>query len=419
MLRGLCFAIVDEADSVLIDDAITPLILSQQIEGHEDFRQALTAISLARRLTPNDDFVVDRRLRRVSLTMPGETQLAELASGLEGTWKNRRFRHELVRQALSALHLFERDKDYLVRDGEVILVDQSTGRVMPDRKLQHGLHQMVETKEKCDLSKQAETIASLSFQAFFRRYRHLCGMTGTAQEARAELRRVYRLKVSPVPTHSTSKRIAHTPLFATNPQAHGNMLVEEVLRCQKLGQPVLIGTRTLAQSELISSLLKANKLTHTVLNARQDEQESEIVAEAGQRGTITVATNMAGRGTDIPLGEGVDELGGLHVIVAELNENRRIDRQLIGRAARQGDPGSYRYILHLEDEMLHRFVPTWIRSLTGSNFMTQVPFWTQVCMLQSKKAQQTNEKRQHISRKQVAKHDIELQKRLSFSGSSE
>ncbi len=419
MLRGLCFAIVDEADSVLIDDAITPLILSQQIEGHDDFAQALTAISLARRLVLVDDFILDGQLRRVALTARGEAQLAELAAGLEGTWKNRRFRHELVRQALSAIHLFECDKDYLVRDGEVVLVDQSTGRVMPDRKLQHGLHQMVETKEKCDLSGRAETIASLSFQTFFQRYRHVCGMTGTAREARNELRRVYGLNVTAVPTHTPSKRVARLPLFAKDPETHDRLLIDEVRRCQARGQPMLIGTRTLAQSEHIADLLREEKLAHTVLNARQDEHESEVVARAGERGSITVATNMAGRGTDIPLGKGVAEIGGLHVIVAELNDNQRIDRQLIGRSARQGDPGSYRYILHLEDEMLQRFVPAWMRSLVSAGFLSRVTFWHRLCMLLCGRAQKNNERGQYRTRKQIAKHDLALQKRLSFSGYSE
>ena len=316
---------------MLIDDAITPLILSRQLDGKRDVVQSLTAISLARRLTAADDFSLDSRARRITLTEPGEEKLAGLAGGLEGIWKNRRFRLELVRQALLAIHVYQRDRDYLVRDGQVILIDQSTGRVMPDRKLQNGLHQMVETKERCELTGQTETIASLSFQNFFRRYKHLCGMTGTARQASSELRRVYRLGVVTVPTHRPSARKAEPPRFGADDTRYQSLLLAEIDACRLIGRPVLIGTRTLAQSARISAFLKGVALRHRVLNARQDKEEADIVAEAGRKGAVTVATNMAGRGTDIPIGPEIRELGGLRVIVAELNESRRIDRQLIGK----------------------------------------------------------------------------------------
>ena len=419
LLRGLCFAIVDEADSVLIDDAITPLILSQQLQGDAEISQSLTAISLARRLKQEEDFKVDNRNKRVIISEQGEHQLADLSSGLDGVWKNRRFRHELVRQALSSIYLFERDRDYIVRDGEVLLIDQSTGRVMPDRKLQHGLHQMLETKEKCELTGQSETIASLSFQNFFKRYKHLCGMTGTAQEAKAELKRAYNLPVVCVPTHQKSRRVKQLPLFASDETEHQKLLIAEIEECHSSGQPVLVGTRSLAQSERISDSLTAINMHHQVLNARQDEHEAEVVAQAGAKNAVTIATNIAGRGTDIPVTKEVRTLGGLHVIIAELNDNQRIDRQLIGRGARQGDPGSFKYIISLTDELLIRYLPEWMLNLLKRSFFRNTPIWPLVCKLIAGFVQAMHEHQQRIIRKQVALNDKEMNKKLSFSGYKE
>ena len=419
LLRGLCFAIVDEADSVLIDDAITPLILSQQLQGDAEIAQSLTAISLARRLQQQEGFKVDNRAKRVIISEVGENQLADLSSGLDGVWKNRRFRHELVRQALSSIHLFERDKDYIVRDGEVVLIDQSTGRVMPDRKLQHGLHQMLETKEKCELTGQSETIASLSFQNFFKRYKHLCGMTGTAEEAKAELKQVYNLSVVCVPTHQKSRRIEIPPLFAIDEAAHQKLLIAEIEKCNNSGQPVLVGTRSLAQSERISESLTAINMDHQVLNARQDEHEAEVVAKAGGKNAITIATNIAGRGTDIPIDKEVHALGGLQVIIAELNDNQRIDRQLIGRGARQGDPGSYKYIISLTDELLVRYLPDWVLYLLKSNLLKNTFLWPVIWKSISRFVQAMHERQQRNIRKQVAVNDKEMNKKLSFSGYKE
>ncbi len=419
MLRGLCFAIVDEADSVLIDDAITPLILSREVRREQEGGQSIAAISLARRLHPHVHFQVDARARRVSLTEQGEHELAALVSGLDGVWRNRRYRLELVRQALSAIHLFQRDRDYLVRDGRIVLIDQSTGRVMADRKLQHGLHQMVETKEKCAISGRAETISSLSFQSFFRRYRFLCGMTGTASEAAAELRRVYGLCVVKVPTHHRSARIAGRPRFATDEKTHRALLLAEVRGCIDAGRPVLVGTRSLAESERISACLTSASVPHRVLNARQDEEEAAIVARAGERGAVTIATNMAGRGTDIPLGAGVREIGGLHVVVAELNDNRRVDRQLVGRGARQGDPGSFAYVVSMSDELLQRFLPRGVAEVLRSPVIGTLPGGNRLRMVACRLVQGVNERRQRRLRRQVALADREMNKRLSFSGYKE
>ncbi len=419
LLRGLCFAIVDEADSVLIDDAITPLVLSQQSEADGDMGQSLTAISLAHRLQKGVDFSIDTRVKSVSILEQGEDSLSDAVRGLDGVWKNRRYRHELVRQAISALHLFQRDVDYLVREGEVVLIDQSTGRVMSDRKLQHGLHQMLEVKERCELSGRSETLSSMSFQTFFQRYKHLCGMTGTAREASAELRRVYGLGYVPVPTHNRNLRVACPPSFAQTDDEHAQMLIAAVKERHSTGQPVLIGTRSLAQSERISENLESQGLLHAVLNARQDEDEAAIVSRAGARGAITIATNIAGRGTDIPIASNIAELGGLHVIVAELNDNERIDRQLIGRCARQADPGSYEYLLSLDDPLLERLAQRSIRRLKKIKALVSLGVWQNLCLRACKRAQRTQEAAQRNARKQVAAADVQMQKRLTFTGYKE
>ena len=419
LLRGLCFAIVDEADSIFIDDAITPLILSHQVEGDQNIGQIVTAISLARRLNEAVDFYCDQSVKSITLSEPGEQRLADMASGLDGIWKNRRFRHELVRQALSAVHLFHRDIDYLVRDGTIVLIDQSTGRVMPDRKLQHGLHQMIETKERCELTGQSQAISSLSFQNFFPRYMHLCGMTGTGKEASQELQSVYNLAVVSIPTHRRNKRKRISPSFARDNRDHIALLVETIRNRHHSGQPILVGTRTLAQSELLSEALSHAGLTHQVLNARQDHEEARVIAQAGIKNAITIATNIAGRGTDISLKQEAISLGGLHVIIANLNDNFRIDRQLIGRSARQGDPGSYEYVVSLEDPMLQEHTPRLMRLLNTVKNVIHVTLLHQAYMYVCRLAQNDHMRRQVRLRKAVALQDKQMHKRMAFSGYKE
>lgn len=424
LLRGLCFAIVDEADSVLVDDAATPLILSKQLEGDRDIGQSLTAISLAQRLQEGQDYSLDSRARVVAILPPGEQALADAVPGLEASWNNRRFRNELVRQALTALHLFQRDVDYLIRDGAVLLIDQSTGRVMPDRKLQYGLHQMLEVKERCELSGRSATLSSLSFQTFFKRYKHLCGMTGTALEASAELRSVYGLGVVQVPTHHRPQRLGCGTTIAASDVEHGQRLLAAIEQRHRTGQPILIGTRSLARSELLAQRLTELGLAHTVLNARQDADEAAIIARAGARGAITIATNIAGRGTDIPLAAGTAALGGLHVIVAELNDNARIDRQLVGRCARQGDPGSYEFVLSLDDPLLQRYAGRSRRVLQRVRKLTGARIWRLLCIDLllvglCRQVQRRHERGQRRARRQLAAIDLQMQRRLTFTGYKE
>jgi preprotein translocase subunit SecA len=351
-LRGLHFAIVDEADSVLIDEARTPLIISGQVESEFDAGTIAAALELASQLAPGQDYFLSLEERRVFLTGPGQAQIAAFAGERKGAWRSVVAREELARQALSALHLFRRGEHYVIAEGKVQIVDEYTGRIMPDRVWSDGLHQMIEHKEGCALSARRTTIARITYQRFFRRYRQLTGMSGTLRPVARELSRVYRLAVATIPTHRPIQR-QHLPdrVVATD-REKWRAILARVAQLHERGSPILIGTRSVAASERASSELTAAGLPHTVLNATQDRREAEIIAQAGERGRITVATNMAGRGTDIHLGEGAAELGGLHVIMTERHDARRIDDQLAGRSGRQGEHGCFQAILSLEDPLM-------------------------------------------------------------------
>jgi preprotein translocase subunit SecA len=352
MLRGLCYAIVDEADSVLVDEARTPLIISNRGDTTQEEGTYREAIAVARRLDPNRDFTVKARTRQVELTDFGKSRAARLANGYGGIWRGRKRREELVKQALAALHLYELDKHYLLRNGKVQIIDEFTGRVMEDRSWERGLHQMIETKEGFTITGRHETLARISYQRFFRRYLRLAGMTGTAREVASEMWSVYRLNVVRIPTNRKLRRTHYRDEVYPSADAKWRAILTRIRALHRADRPVLVGTRSVAASEHLSRMLTQNSLRHRVLNARQDEEEAQIVAQAGQRGRITVATNMAGRGTDIRLSSDVEALGGLHVLGTERHESHRIDRQLFGRSGRQGDSGSYQSIVSLEDELI-------------------------------------------------------------------
>jgi preprotein translocase subunit SecA len=351
-LRGLHFALVDEADSVLVDEARTPLIISGEADLALDEATVASALDLANNLEPGSDFIIMQEERRIQLTADGQSRIEAFAQGLGGHWRGVVSREELARQALAALHLFARGVHYVITDGKVRIVDEYTGRIMPDRTWSDGLHQMIEHKEGVELSVRRSTIARITYQRFFRRYRRLAGMSGTVQPVAAELWRVYRLPVVTIPTNKPVQRIHRPDLVVPTEEEKWRAIAARVGELHRGGIPVLIGTRSVASSERASAALAAAGLPHVVLNATQDEREADIVAEAGKRGRITVATNMAGRGTDIHLGEGVAPLGGLHVIMTERHDARRIDLQLAGRAGRQGEPGSFEAVLSLEDPLM-------------------------------------------------------------------
>lgn len=355
LLRGLHYAIVDEADSVLIDEARTPLILAEaagEVEHAGAFEQAL---ALARGMTVGAHFELDAPHRALWLSDDGRRHLLDASAELGAPWAAAHAREHLAVQALRALHLFHRDQHYLVdADDKVQIIDESTGRVLPGRTWEQGLHQMVETKEGVPLSEHTRTLARITYQRFFPRYLRLAGMTGTASEVAAELAAVYRLDTVVVPPNRPCRRVRLRDRLCADQAAKWRAVADFVAERHGEGQPVLVGTRSLDASEALSRALDIAGLPHAVLNARQDANEAAIVAKAGEPGAITVATNMAGRGTDIRLGDGVATRGGLCVVLTEFHESVRIDRQLFGRSARQGDPGSCVVIVALDDDLFVR-----------------------------------------------------------------
>ncbi|MFN4242852.1 MAG: hypothetical protein ACK4PI_06395 [Tepidisphaerales bacterium] len=358
LVPGLFRCIVDEADSLLIDEAVTPLIISNEPDGNPNEPLYRAAAELARQLVIDRDFKVDRTIRHVELTRRGQAHLDEITPPDHANfWKGRRRREELVVQALVALHCFHRDEQYLVdRDGKIQIIDEFTGRVMADRSWRHGLHQAIEVKEGVKVTADKENLAHMSFQRFFRQYPRLGGMTGTAWEASYELWQIYRRRVIRIPTNKPCIRVHLPTRMYDTADEKWEAVVQRVREVNARGAPILLGTRSVWASEELSRRLTAAGLPHRVLNAAQNAEEAAIIAEAGQRGRITVATNMAGRGTDILLGDGVAELGGLHVISTEPNTSYRIDRQLYGRAARQGDPGCAQLFCSAEDDLFKRHV---------------------------------------------------------------
>jgi preprotein translocase subunit SecA len=363
LLRGLHLAIVDEADSVLIDEARTPLIISETLP--DDLGEAIyhEAIEIAGLLEKDVHYRLGNH-RDVWLIPAGEAEVQRLTAGQNGVWKSALWRKDLVEKALSARLLFHLDQHYILADGKVQIVDESTGRVMPDRTWERGLHQMIEAKEGCEISGQRRTLSQITYQRFFGRYLLLGGMTGTAREAEPELKRVYDLSVTRIPTNKTPRRRRWPDRVFPTSEERWVAVSARATELAGQGRAVLVGARSVEASEHLSRLLDAQGTAHTMLNARQDQSEAEAVAQAGQPGRITVATNRAGRGTDIKLAPEVEHAGGLHVILTEFHESARIDRQLFGRAARQGNPGSVEAIVSLEDELFLRFVPAWLRALS-------------------------------------------------------
>lgn len=424
-LRGLHFVIIDEADSVLIDEAKTPLILSGG-DDEPDASLYYLAREFARQLVAGTDYDIDESRNSVALTAQGREHIGEMValktwSDADFLWQSTRARNELIEQALTALHLFHLDKHYIVAEGKVQIVDEYTGRVMPDRTWERGLHQMIEAKEGCDISGHRKTQARITYQRFFRRYLRLSGMSGTVGEAAGELWAVYGLKVIRIPTHRPlRRRHLGTRLLATSAEKW-LVVIEGAKAMAAIGRPVLIGTRSVQASEQISTLLTEAGLAHDVLNARQDKQEADIVAAAGGPGRITVATNMAGRGTDIKLKAEVIEAGGLHVILTEFHESARIDRQLFGRCARQGNPGSVEAIVSLQDELFLRFVGPRLRLCV--KFL--IERWPSQSMSQRlggvlRVVAQRNAERMHAkTRRETVEQDRRYDKSLAFAGKSE
>ncbi len=351
--KELNYAIVDEVDSILIDEARTPLIISGPAEKSTSLYYQVN--SIIPRLNRDTDFSIDEKARTVVLTEEGVFK-AEKALGVDNLYDpgSIELLHH-VNQALKAHTLFKKDVDYIVKDGEVIIVDEFTGRLMPGRRYSEGLHQALEAKENVRIENENQTLASITFQNYFRMYDKLAGMTGTADTEAAEFKKIYNLDVVVVPTNQPMIRTDYADVIYKTKKEKYEAVLDEIEELHKKGQPVLVGTISIDVSEDLSKRLKKRGVKHEVLNAKHHEKEAEIVSMAGQKGSVTISTNMAGRGTDIVLGEGVAELGGLHILGTERHESRRIDNQLRGRSGRQGDPGSSRFYLSLEDDLLRIF----------------------------------------------------------------
>lgn len=352
--RELNYAIIDEVDSILIDEARTPLIISGPAEDSTEIYYKIDR--LVRRLTYGEDFDFEEKTRSIWLTEEGIARVETLlhVDNLYQDTGKGSLEH-LVRQSLRAHHLYRKDVDYVVKDGEVIIVDEFTGRLMHGRRYSDGLHQAIEAKEKLQVAHENQTLASITYQNFFRMYQKTAGMTGTAKTEESEFLYTYGMPVVMIPTNKPLRRTNYPDVIYRTEKEKFEAVVREIEELHRIGRPVLVGTVSIDKSEKLSQMLAKKGIAHQVLNAKNHEREAEIIAQAGQRSAVTISTNMAGRGTDIILGEGIADLGGLHVVGTERHESRRIDNQLRGRAGRQGDPGSSRFFLSLEDSLLRLF----------------------------------------------------------------
>ena len=420
LLRGLQAIVVDEVDSVLIDEAKTPLVISREVNSQDEALFLRQAMTLAKQLEINRDIMAYGTLGKYDLTDVGREKLKALSMGLGSLWQGSSRREEVVLQAITALYNFQKDVHYIVRDDNVMIVDENTGRVMADRSWEKGLHQLIEIKEDVSISPPKETLAKISFQLFFRRFLQLSGMSGTCRELTNEFEGIYGVGVVSIPTRLPTKRKKLGVHVCLNQVDQLDATVRRIASINVLGRPTLVGTRSVAASEAISRLLNLKGIAHDVLNAKQDYEEAAIVERAGELGRITIATNMAGRGTDIKLSDEVIRTGGLHVIIVEGNDNLRIDRQLIGRAARQGEPGSWEAILSLDDDLIKGMnenvthVFKFALSLAPNNVLLQL-----IMRRYYRVAQRKREKQHYQMRLALSHSDEQMRRMLSFSGQME
>ena len=409
VMRPLNFAIIDEVDSILIDEARTPLIISGEAEKSTTlYTQANVFVKM---LKGEDDFNYDEKTKAITLTEQGIDK-AERMFKIDNLFdvKHVNLMHH-INIALKANRTMFKDKDYVVEDGEIMIVDQFTGRTMPGRRFSDGLHQAIEAKEGLEIQNESKTMASITFQNFFRMYNKLSGMTGTAKTEEEEFRNIYNMTVTQIPTNRPIQRKDEADLIFASQKGKFDAVVKDVIELYKKGQPVLLGTVAVETSEYISQLLKKKGVRHNVLNAKNHEREAEIILNAGQKGAVTIATNMAGRGTDIKLGEGVVELGGLAVIGTERHESRRIDDQLRGRSGRQGDVGRSRFYLSLQDELMVRFGSERMQSLMGKLGMNDdTPIESKMVSRAVESAQKRVEGNNFDARKRLLEYDDVLRK---------
>jgi len=418
VMRGLHTAIVDEVDCVLIDEAVTPLIISREQENLPLRDACVTAHHIAEALAPGRDYRPNLRYKEIELLPAGSDRIEQQCAILPGIWRGRARREELVKQTLNAREFFSRDTQYVVEDDAVVIVDEFTGRMMPGRTWREGLHQAVEAKEHLTPSHPSETLSRLSFQRFFRLFTKLAGMTGTAAEAAAEFWRIYRLPVVQIPTNKPCiRRVEPMRVFPAQ-HAKWNAVLGTISDLHARQMPILVGTRSVLASEKLALRLEEAGLDYNLLNATRHREEAQIVAEAGQPGKITIATNMAGRGTDILLGRGVAEAGGLRIIATERNEAGRIDRQLYGRCARQGDPGTVYVFASAEDELLKRFLPAAVQRLASAAVRSRQPGSQHLAATAFWQAQRAAQRMAFRQRQALLRMDTWLDEALSFTGTS-
>ncbi|HEU5124904.1 MAG TPA: prepilin peptidase [Verrucomicrobiae bacterium] len=416
VLRGLHTAIVDEADSVLIDEAVTPLILSAP-HRNDSLREASEmAAELIGAFQRETDYRINIRHKEIELTEAGRGKLIAQANHLPGLWKGPDRRLELVVQALVAREFFHRDKQYIVEGDKLVIVDEFTGRPMPQRTWREGMHQAIEAKEGLPISDPTETIARLSFQRFFRCFHKLSGMTGTAREAAGEFWQVYHLPVVSIPTNRPCIREQWPDQVFADEASKWKSIQAEIERVHATNRPVLVGTRSVHASERLWRALAERGLEAKILNASRLKEEAEIIALAGEAGRIIIATNMAGRGTDIKLGHGVAKLGGLHVIATERHESGRVDRQLFGRSGRQGDPGSAQAFVSAEDELIRRYLPAVARKTLTEVLKRGVVGRERIAKAAFQLAQRNAQKLAYQQRRAVLRSDLWLDEALSFAG---
>ncbi len=398
------FAIIDEADSVLIDEARTPLIISGPAQ--DDVRLYPRFARIVPSLTQEVDYTIDEKTRSVALTEPGVEKL-ERALGIENLYSLENFAlTRYMEAALKAEVIYQRDRDYVVKDGQIVIVDAFTGRLMEGRRWSDGLHQAVEAKEGVRVNQESVTYATITIQNFFRLYDKLSGMTGTAVTEAEELAEIYELEVVVIPTHREVARDDMPDLVFKSTRAKWAAVIEDIVEKHEAGRPVLVGTVAIESSEDLSQLLTRRGIEHEVLNAKQHQREAAIISRAGLEGAVTIATNMAGRGTDIKLGEGVAEKGGLHVLGTERHESRRIDNQLRGRSGRQGDPGSTRFFVSFEDDLMKRFAPDWLPGMMSKLGLEEdTPLESKMVTKAIEQAQQRVEGYNFDIRKHVVEYD--------------
>jgi preprotein translocase subunit SecA len=402
--RPLHYAIVDEVDSILIDEARTPLIISAPANEATD--KYYEFAKLAAGLVPERDYTLDEKLKAVSLTDEGVERI-EKALGVDNVYEAGRIDEvHHIEQAAKAQALYKRDRDYVVRDGEIIIVDEFTGRLMPGRRWSEGLHQAVEAKESVQIQQESLTLATITFQNYFRLYEKLSGMTGTAETEKEEFYKIYQLDVVTIPTHRPMVRDDMPDRIYKSEDGKFRAVAKEVAAMHAKGQPVLIGTVSISKNELLSQYLDQLKVPHTVLNAKNNESEAETIAAAGRRGAVTLATNIAGRGTDIMLEEGVNALGGLHVLGTERHESRRIDNQLRGRSGRQGDPGSSQFYVSLDDDLMRIFGSERIAGIMDTlGLDEETPIENKLVSRSLESAQKKVEGHNFDTRKQLVEYD--------------